>query len=212
MSASSDEKIDKQSADAIINFVKSNVSRSDVPNVEAELKKDFVLAKRKSKTQKKKARKKKTRNLTRKEKKSLGFYSLPRRGVKYDDVLPMNAIWLEYINTMLELDKPIPDTSSKRWEMFTQSLYKADFHGSILEVVRSKCPSYVGKIGVCIMDTKNTFKLVSKDNVVTTIPKRDSVFVMYLNKFKVTFFGKHLCVRPAERSSKKIKGHFHPDL
>lgn len=209
---STEETINKESAQAIINFVKSNVSRSDVPNVEAELKKDFVLAKRKRRTRKQKARKKKTRNLTRKEKKSLGFYSIPRNGVKYEEVLPMNSIWLEYITNMLELDTQIPECYGKGWENFTQTLYKADFHGSILEVVRSKCPSYVGKKGICIMDTRNTFKIVSKDNLMTTVPKKDSVFDMYMKKIKVTLFGKHLCVRPAERSTKKFKSHLHPDL
>ncbi|KAL0818117.1 hypothetical protein ABMA28_008643 [Loxostege sticticalis] len=209
---SSEENVDKEAIQAIVNFVKSNVPRSDVPNVEAELKKDFVLAKRKSKTRKQKAKKKKIRNLTRKEKKSLGFYSIPRHSVKYADVEPMNAIWLEYITNMLDLDKEIPELNSKSWETFTQTLYKADFHGSILEVVRSKCPSYVGKKGICIMDTRNTFKIVSKDNTVTTLPKRDCVFDMYLKKIKVTLFGKHLCVRPAERSTKKFKTQLLPDL
>ncbi|XP_028159419.1 ribonuclease P protein subunit p29 [Ostrinia furnacalis] len=209
---SSEENVDREAIQAIVNFVKSNVPRSDVPNVEAELKKDFVLAKRRSRTRKQKAKKKKVKNLTRKEKKSLGFYSIPRDSVKYADVQPMNDIWLEYISNMLELDKEVPQMCSKGWETFSQTIYKADFHGSMLEVARSKCPSYVGKKGICIMDTRNTFKIVSTDNTVTTIPKRDSVFDIYMKKIKVTIFGKHICVRPAERSSKKFKSLLFPDL
>lgn len=209
---SAEEIFNQGAAEAIVGFLKSNVSRSGFQNVDTELKTDFVLAKKRSKGQKRKPKKKKVRCLTKKEKRSLGFYVIPRDGVKYDDVLPLNNIWLNYINELLELNRPIPDCTSKAWETFIQSLYKADFHGSILNVVRSKCPSYVGKTGICIMDTRNTFKIVSKDNVTTTIPKRQCVFEMYLSKCKVTFFGKHLCVRPAERSTKKIKGHSHPDL
>ncbi|XP_075984088.1 ribonuclease P/MRP subunit POP4 [Anticarsia gemmatalis] len=208
----SDETFNKAAAEAIVGFLKSNVKKSGNANIESELKTDFVLAKKKSKGHKKGTKKKKLRILTRKEKQTLGFYNIPRKGVKYNDMLPMNKIWLKYISDLLDLSSPIPDPTSKAWDNFTQALYKADFHGSILNVIRSKCPSYVGKTGICIMDTRNTFKIVSKDNIVTTIPKRECVFEMFMDSHKVTLFGKHLCVRPAERSTKKIKGHIHPDL
>ncbi|XP_049879004.1 ribonuclease P protein subunit p29 [Pectinophora gossypiella] len=209
---SGEEPISKEATQAVVNFLKSNVPKSDVPNIETELKKDFVLSKTKGKKFKKKPKKKKSQNLTRKEKKALGFYVLPRNSVKYDDVLPMNQIWTDYISQMLELDKPIPNCTSKSWETFTQTLYKADFHGAMLTVVRSKCPSYVLKSGICIMDTRNTFKIISKDNIITTIPKRESVFEMKVKNVRITLFGKHFCVRPAERSTKKVKSCLHPDL
>nr|XP_021196314.2 ribonuclease P protein subunit p29 [Helicoverpa armigera] len=209
---SAEESFNKSAAEAIVGFLKSNVSKSGQQNLDAELKKVFVLAKKRGKSQKRKPNKKKVRCLTRVEKRSLGFYNIPRNEVKYNDVVPLNEIWQNYMKDLLELDKPVPDYTSKAWEAFTQTLFKADFHGSILNVVRSKCPSYVGKCGICIMDTRNTFKIVSKDNITTTIPKRECVFEMHLGSHKVTLFGKHLCVRPAERSTKKIKGHIHPDL
>ncbi|XP_014361987.2 ribonuclease P protein subunit p29 [Papilio machaon] len=197
---------------AVINFLKNNVYKLDNTTLEAEMKKDFLFAKKKSKDAKKKQSKKKSKTLTRKEKKALGFYDIAKNGVKYNDVLPMNNIWEGYMSELLELDKPVPKCNSKGWEQFTQTLFRADFHGSILEVIRSKCPSYVGKKGICIMDTRNTFKIVSINDVVTTIPKRECVFDMYINDMKITFFGKHLCIRPAERSTKKIKCVMHPDL
>lgn len=209
---STEESINKEAAEAVISFLKANVSKSAIPNIENELKTEFVLAKKRSKVQKRRKTKKKVKSLTRQEKKSLGFYTIARDSVKYNDILPMNEVWQKYISKVLELDKPIPDCTNKAWESFTTSLYKADFHGSELSVIRSKCPSYVGKNGICIMDTKNTFKLVSRDNVVTTVPKKESVFEIYLNKYKITLFGKHLCVRPAERSTKRIKGRLLPDL
>ncbi|KPI93165.1 PREDICTED: ribonuclease P protein subunit p29 [Papilio xuthus] len=197
---------------AVINFLKNNVYKLENATLEAEMKKDFLFAKKKSKDTKKKQSKKKSQTLTRKEKKAMGFYNIPRNGVRYNDVLPMNDIWEGYISELLELDKPVPECNSKCWEHFAQTLYRADFHGSLLEVIRSKCPSYVGKKGICIMDTRNTFKIVSINNVVTTIPKRECVFDMYINDMVITFFGKHLCIRPAERSTKKIKCVMHPDL
>lgn len=212
---SSEDTFNKEAAQTIITFLKTNVPKSDVPNVEQELKTELVLSKRKGKNLRKKPKRKKKQLLTRKEKKKLGFYNISRNSIKYEDFVAMHHIWKGYMKELLELDKPGVaqiETVKKNMENFTQSVFRADFHGSLLHVVRSKCPSYVGKIGICIMDTKNTFKIVSKDNLVTTIPKKESVFEMCIDNLKLTLFGKHLCVRPAERSTKKVKGHFFPDL
>lgn len=210
---SEEETLRNEPTQSIVNFLKKNIPKGDVPNIEAELKKDFTLAKQRSKTGKKKTgKRKKTRCLTRTEKKALGFYYIPRNSVKYEDVLPMHQIWTGYMNEILELHKPVPSINGNGWENFTQTLYKADFHGSFLHVVRSKCASYTFKKGICIMDTRNTFKIVSKDNTVTTIPKKECVFEMTLKDLKITIFGKQLCVRPAERSTKKVKSRLHPDL
>lgn len=209
---STEQTLGKGATESVINFLKNNIPKGDVQNLEAELKKDFTLAKQRSKTAKKKTKGNKTRCLTRAEKKALGFYNIPRNGIKYKDVLPMHQIWSDYMSETLELQNSVPNINSKVWENFTQSVYKADFHGSYLHIVRSKCPSHVSKNGICIMDTRNTFKIVSKDNIVTTIPKRECVFEITVKDVKITLFGKQLCVRPAERSTKKIKNHLHPDL
>ncbi|KPJ12438.1 Ribonuclease P protein subunit p29 [Papilio machaon] len=122
---------------AVINFLKNNIYKLDNATLEAEMKKDFLFAKKKSKDAKKKQSKKKSKTLTRKEKKALGFYDIAKNGVKYNDVLPMNNIWEGYMSELLELDKPVPESNSKGWEQFTQTLFRADFHGSILEVIRN---------------------------------------------------------------------------
>ncbi|CAH2094011.1 unnamed protein product [Euphydryas editha] len=205
-------EIKDEASQSIVNFLKTHVPKSDGYNIETELKQDFLLAKKKSKKQNRKQNTKKTKTLTRKEKKVLGFYSIPRNSVQYKDMLALNGIWIEYISEMLELEKQVPDMLSKTWDQFTQTFYKADFHGALIEVVRSKCSSYVGKKGICILDTKNTFKIVSEDSIVTTVPKKGSVFKVFVKHLAISVFGKHLCARPAERSNKKIKSYLHPDL
>ena len=205
--------IKNEASQLIVNFLNANVPKSDAHNIESELKKDFVLAKTRSKEQKaKKPIRKKSKILTRKEKRALGFFGIPRNSVQYRDMLEVNAVWSEYITEVLELSTPVPEFGSKHWEQFTQTLYKADLHGSMLQVVRSKCPSYIGKKGICIMDTKNTFKIVSINNIITTIPKRECVFELHIKDKKICILGKYMCARPAERSTKKVKNSIHPDL
>ena len=41
---------------------------------------------------------------------------------------------------------------------------KADLHGSIILVAKSKCPSLLGLTGIVLQETKNTFRLVTKNN------------------------------------------------
>ncbi len=45
-----------------------------------------------------------------------------------------------------------------------QKVMKADYHGSLLSVVRSKCPSYIGVKGILLQETQNTLRLIDTDN------------------------------------------------
>ncbi|XP_050667751.1 ribonuclease P protein subunit p29 [Leptidea sinapis] len=204
-------EVKDEASERVLKFLESNVRKKDHPHIETELKKDFLLGKKRSKQQSTK-KNRKSKIITRKEKNKLGFYDFPRNCLKYSDMVPLNELWNGYISQMLELDKPIPAPLDKRWEQFSQTFYKADFHGSRLHVVRSKCPSYVDIKGICVMDTKNTFKIISENNIITTIPKKESVFNFYVKNIIITIFGKHICIRPAERSTKKFKSHSHLDL
>ena len=47
-----------------------------------------------------------------------------------------------------------------------ESILKADFHGCFLTVSKSCCPSYIATTGIVIMETKNTFKIITKQNQV----------------------------------------------
>jgi ribonuclease P protein subunit POP4 len=58
------------------------------------------------------------------------------------------------------------EPGSKYWSLFSQLLLKADYHGAHLKVVRSACSSLVGQSGIVVFDTKNTFKIIGRDNIV----------------------------------------------
>ncbi|XP_061819815.1 ribonuclease P protein subunit p29 isoform X2 [Nerophis lumbriciformis] len=45
-----------------------------------------------------------------------------------------------------------------------QKLLKADLHGAIMTVVRSKCPSYVGTTGILIQEFKHVFKFITQQD------------------------------------------------
>lgn len=106
--------------------------------------------------------------------------------------------------------------------------------------MRSTCSSLVGQAGIVVFDTKNTFKIICTDNIVRSeysqvlneglsglcslslsfmsriviaaIPKQPSVFTMVLDDYTCTIHGKYFCMRPQDRSVKKIKTHMIADL
>jgi ribonuclease P protein subunit POP4 len=43
-------------------------------------------------------------------------------------------------------------------------LTSADYHGALVEVVRSRCVSRVGVRGIVVRDTKSTFEIVTPKN------------------------------------------------
>lgn len=49
-------------------------------------------------------------------------------------------------------------------QQLNMKVMKADYHGSILRVWRSKCPNYVGTEGILIQETQNTLRLIVKEN------------------------------------------------
>lgn len=52
----------------------------------------------------------------------------------------------------------------------------ADFHGALVEVVRSNCVGRVGTKGIVVRDTKFTFVIITEKDDLRTVPKKGCVF------------------------------------
>jgi len=135
--------------------------------------------------------------LKRKEKKRLKAFHIPKEGHVYNNYLPLNKLWNEYINSMAEI--PLPHSA------LPARLIKADFHGAKITVDRSKCPTLIGITGILIQETENTMKLVTPDDKMKIIPKKGCVFSVNVLGKKVEIFGNHILYRSSERSVKKFK-------
>jgi len=150
--------------------------------------------------------------LSRKEYAKLGLNTLPTKQMKYEEALPLHNLWKGYVREHLELREgaEVPEVHDPRYEEFSRQLVKLDLHGAKLKVVQSKCRTLEDLAGICVMDTKNVLKLLGKDHRLRTIPKSECVFGMKVGNMQFTIFGKHLNIRPAERSVKKIKNFVEP--
>lgn len=154
----------------------------------------------------------KSSTLTRREYTKLGLHTLPTRQMKYEDVLPLHRLWKGYMKEHLGLNEgdEVPQVYQPGYDAFSKLLVKTDLHGSKMSVIKSRCSTLVGISGIVVMDTKNVLKILGKDDHLRTVPKSECVFSMKFGSMEFIIFGKHLCIRPAERSVKKIKNYIEP--
>lgn len=154
--------------------------------------------------------KKQKKLLSRKEFKDLSLYALPRKTLKYDDYIPLNELWNSYMEQQFGTGdlKTLHlkfDPTHPQFDQTTAVLHKSDFHGAKVKVTHSKCASLIGHKGIILMDTKGTFSLICRDNVLRIIPKSDSIFELKWKTARFSIYGKHLSYRSADRSTKKVK-------
>ncbi len=107
-------------------------------------------------------RRQKPKALSAKEKRIIGVYEIPKEAQKYEIYVPLHQMWLGYIREILGMKE------GERAYVTAQSagskLASADFHGSEVVVVRSRCVGLVGLKGIVVRDTKFTFQVVTEKN------------------------------------------------
>ena len=141
------------------------------------------------------------KGLSSKERKKLKLFDIKKEGQSYEKYLPMHRIWKEYIKDVINTE----NITDKNIQASQEKLLKADYHGSCLTVQRSKCPSYVGVTGIVLQETRNTFKLITKENKVKCIPKINSVFAVEIAGYLYTIYGNQFRVKSSDRCTKKFK-------
>lgn len=140
------------------------------------------------------------------ERKELKLFDLPKDGNKFDDFIPIHRMWQDYMRDIVDFSRLQggQDTDKNMSENHAR-LLKADYHGCLITVKKSRNPSLVGQSGIVLMETKNTFKIISKDNKVKCIPKENSIFAFELEGLVFTIYGNNFRVKASERVRKKFK-------
>ncbi|KAM6943528.1 ribonuclease P protein subunit p29 [Xenentodon cancila] len=182
-------------------FLENSIQRSTCQDVKNMLKhKAVILGYSRPKKDKTNRNKKKAKGLNACQKRTLKIFQLKPEHQRYELFLPLHDLWRQYI---IDLCGGLKPSSSPQFVQ--QKLLKADFHGAIITVVRSKCPSYVGTTGILVQEFKHVFKIITKDDKLKVIPKRNSVFSVEINGFVSHIFGSKFQQRASERSAKKFK-------
>ncbi|XP_057696124.1 ribonuclease P protein subunit p29-like isoform X1 [Corythoichthys intestinalis] len=177
-------------------FLKNNAHLNDTKSVLSH--KAVILEY--SRPKKKTSTKMKAKGMNAQQKREMKIFHVKSEHQRYELFLPLHELWKQYI---IHLCNGLNPTSSP--QSVQKKLVKADFHGAIIIVVRSKCPSYVGTTGIVIQEFKHVFKIMTKQDRVKVIPKRNSVFEVEINGFSSYIYGNKFEYRASERSAKKFK-------
>ncbi|XP_033492087.2 ribonuclease P protein subunit p29 isoform X1 [Epinephelus lanceolatus] len=186
-------------------FTRAFLKNSILPNTQQDVQgilshKALILGYATSKKDKSKRSSKKAKGLNARQKRAMKIFQIKPEHQRYELFLPLHEHWKQYITDLCGGFKP---TSTPQFVQ--QKLLKADFHGAILTVVRSKCPSYVGTTGILVQELKHVFNFITKENRLKVIPKRNSVFSVETNGFVSYIYGSKFEQRASERSAKKFK-------
>ncbi|KAJ1732367.1 RNase P/RNase MRP complex subunit [Coemansia biformis] len=146
------------------------------------------------------------KKITAKEKRQLKIYEIPEEARKHELFLPLHRLWSKYIESLLGQNVEAQMADAKQWQQVLGRLIKADLHGAQMSVVRAKCPNFVGIEGIVAQETKNTFKLITRDDRLVVVPKPRCVFELELpSGVRCLVYGDQFKYRASERASKKFK-------
>ncbi|XP_062032083.1 ribonuclease P protein subunit p29 [Lepus europaeus] len=154
-----------------------------------------------------KEKKKKPKGLSARQRRDLRLFDIKPEQQRYSLFLPLHELWKQYIRDLCNGLKP--DTQP---QMIQAKLLKADLHGAIISVTKSKCPSYVGVTGILLQETKHVFKIITKEDRLKVIPKLNCVFTVEIDGFVSYIYGSKFQLRSSERSAKKFKAKGTIDL
>ncbi|ORM39579.1 SWR1-complex protein 4 [Babesia sp. Xinjiang] len=121
--------------------------------------------------------------------------------INYEHAEALQRLWLEYISDVLG--------NQSRPQNIVRTLALCDLQGAKVDVVSSRCPSYVGISGIIVRETQHGFYIVKVDSTVSLVLKSGTVFALEWNNCKFHIYGAHLTATPAHRSKRKFKSKSH---
>lgn len=148
----------------------------------------------------KRKKKAKAKSLSAKQRRTMRLFEIKPEQQRYELFLPLHELWKQYIRDLCNGIRR--DTKP---HMIQTKLLKADLHGAVVTVTKSKCPSYVGVTGIILQEMKHIFKIITKDDRLKVIPKVNSVFSVEIDGFVTYIYGSKFQLRSSERSVKKFK-------
>ncbi|XP_056381667.1 ribonuclease P protein subunit p29 isoform X2 [Hyla sarda] len=193
-------------SEAFVNaFLKRCIPSLKTLNAEEFLSRRAVVLEHYQKKRKRKSHK--AKGFTAKERRELRLFKINPDQQRYNMYLPLHELWKQYIRDLCHGLRP-----DMQPQMIQNKLLKADLHGAMITVFKSKCPSYVGLTGILLQESKHIFKIITKEDKLKVVPKLNCVFSMEIDGFISYIYGSKLQMKASERSAKKFKAKGSIDL
>ncbi|XP_069724710.1 ribonuclease P protein subunit p29 [Phaenicophaeus curvirostris] len=180
-------------------FLKRSMPKKGEEAIQDVLTRKAVVLEHYSK-KKAKPRRRKAKGFTAKQRRELRLFEIEPEQQRYAIFLPLHELWKQYIRDLCHGLRP--DTQP---HVVQSKLLKADLHGAIVTVAKSKCPSYIGITGIILQEFKHVFKIITKEDKLKVVPKLNNVFSLEIDGFVSYIYGSKFQLRASERSAKKFK-------
>ncbi|GAB5366927.1 hypothetical protein AAMO2058_001186000 [Amorphochlora amoebiformis] len=105
--------------------------------------------------------------------KSRNLYNLPETSKTFTLFKPLNTHWNTYARTLLN------DLKLKK------AVSIVDLTGCLIQVLRGRCPAYVGVSGIVIKNTKNALTVITDQNTTIMIIKKGTVVGFRMGEHEV---------------------------
>jgi len=197
-------------------FLKKHVPKSDQKEINEVFSKNLPLAEQQKKKIANTQPKKLNKYLTAREKRDLKLAKIDKNGgLKYANFKKLHFLWRDYMNEIIDFDKIEKSSEEKIQnqnripaildENLQLKICRADLHGSNIKVTKAKNSCLVGLQGIVVMETRHTFQIIDKKNVVKNLPKDGTSFTFALNGHLITIQGSSFIMKPSDRAVKKWK-------
>jgi len=210
---------EENTVDKIKDFLKEHVPKSDQKEIDEEFKKNIPLGKQQKKKIKQAQPLRKGKSLTAREKRNLGLYKLDKTGLKFETFKKLHFLWLDYMREIIdfakiEATKTTDDTHVSYYggrmpavldENLQLKICRADMHGCLMKVTRALNSCLIGIQGIVVMETRHTFQIIDKKNVLRNVPKSGTCFTFVIDGLLITISGSSFVMKPHERAVRKWK-------
>ncbi|XP_066493594.1 ribonuclease P protein subunit p29 [Tiliqua scincoides] len=187
-------------------FLKRSLPRKSEEDIQDRLHRKAVVLEHPHK-RRKRVKRRKGKGFSAKQRREMQLFEIKPEQQRYEIFLPLHELWKQYIRDLCNGLRP-----DAQPQMIQTKLLKADLHGALVTVSKSKCPSYVGITGIILQEMKHVFKIITKENKLKVIPKFNNVFSVEIGDFVSYIYGSKIQFRASERSAKKFKGRGTIDL
>ncbi|XP_045192955.2 ribonuclease P protein subunit p29-like [Mercenaria mercenaria] len=143
-------------------------------------------------------------SLSARDRRKLKVFDIKKDGHKFEEYVPLHRLWQDYMRDILDIPRYASEVAGQKKEN-NERLLKADYHGCMIVVRKTRCPSLLGLAGIVLMETRNTFKVVTKENKIKCLPKMNTLFSFELDGYVFTIHGNQFCSKPTMRVRKKFK-------
>ncbi|XP_075432417.1 ribonuclease P protein subunit p29 isoform X2 [Ascaphus truei] len=183
---------DTKKAKSFVNaFLRHSMPRLKKKSIQECLERKAVVLEHDYK--KKKKKRSKAKGLSAKERRDMRLFQIKPEQQRYEMFLPLHELWKQYIRDLCNGLKP-------------------DAQPQMIQITKSKCPSYVGLKGIILQEMKHVFKVITKEDTLKVVPKLNCVFSVETDGFISLIYGSKFQLKSSERSAKKFKGKGSIDL